>query len=212
MAKSTTRTRPIWPFLPLTVPSCADMDLAVVGRDGDRAAVALHRIAVGGDELAGLVEAEMAVAGVAFAVRRLHHEETLAVDREIERAHWWCRDGPRKGRAPTPVSCTKLRRWAPLWPSAGGTVTTYSWKVGSSRWKAGGGDVGEVVRDHIHRAIGRDLMRQTDEQRIIHHGTFLVLGDPSRAPAMPEENPAFGWIFHARADRSCAPCPARNSV
>ena len=60
---------PSWLSVPLTtlemVPSAAIVDLAVIGGDGDGAAVALHGIAVGGDDLAVLVKAEMTVAGVA---------------------------------------------------------------------------------------------------------------------------------------------------
>ena len=45
------------------------MNVAVIGRDGDCTAIALHRIAVAGHDLAVAVEREMSVARVALAVR-----------------------------------------------------------------------------------------------------------------------------------------------
>ena len=52
LAKSTTRTLADLAVLAADRAVLRDMDVAVVRRDRDRAAVALHRIAVAGDDLA----------------------------------------------------------------------------------------------------------------------------------------------------------------
>ena len=58
----------------------------MVGRlEHDRAAVAEHRIAGRRHQLALIVDLQAAVAGVALAGGRLHHQEAVAVDRDIER-------------------------------------------------------------------------------------------------------------------------------
>src|SRR4029077_203820 len=63
----------------------ADADVVIGGLERDRAAVADHLIAFAGDELAGGVGRERAVSGIALAARRLHHQITLAVERDVER-------------------------------------------------------------------------------------------------------------------------------
>src|SRR5580704_16700324 len=63
----------------------ADVDVVVGGLERDRAAVAEHLVAFAGDELAGGVGRERAVAGIALAARRLHRQIALAVERDVER-------------------------------------------------------------------------------------------------------------------------------
>ena len=47
--------------------------------------LAEHLVALAGDELAVAVDLQRAVAGVALAARRLHDQEAVAVDRDVER-------------------------------------------------------------------------------------------------------------------------------
>src|SRR5581483_355184 len=63
----------------------ADRHLAVGRLEGDRSGIAEHRIAVIGHQLAAGVDLQRAVARVALAARRLHHQEGVAVDRYVER-------------------------------------------------------------------------------------------------------------------------------
>ena len=88
----------------------ADRDVAVGRLQRDRAAVAEHLIAVGGDQLAGGVELQRAVAGVALAARRLHRQEAVAVDRDVERVAGVLGSGPGSCRARCRGRCTKLMR------------------------------------------------------------------------------------------------------
>ena len=62
-----------------------DVDVVVGRLKHDRPAGAEHRIARDRHQLALVVELQAAVAGVALAGRRLHHQEAAAVDREIQR-------------------------------------------------------------------------------------------------------------------------------
>jgi hypothetical protein len=66
-------------------PVGGDRDVVICLLEGDRAVVALHREAVGGHKLAGRVDLQGAVARVTRAVRRLHGEKCVAVDRDVER-------------------------------------------------------------------------------------------------------------------------------
>src|SRR5258708_7125547 len=62
-----------------------DRDIAVGRVQDDRSALAHHLRSVGGDELALRVDLHRAVAGVSFAGGGLHDQESLAVDRDVER-------------------------------------------------------------------------------------------------------------------------------
>ena len=60
------------------------------------------------------VDLQGAVAGVALAARRLHHEEAVAVDRDVERIAGLLRSAPWLMSCQVARSCTKLtRRSAP---------------------------------------------------------------------------------------------------
>jgi hypothetical protein len=54
---------------------------------------------VRGHELALVVDLQRAVAGVALAARRLHHQEAVAVDRDVERVAGLLGPGLAKNRA-----------------------------------------------------------------------------------------------------------------
>src|SRR5204863_6669760 len=63
----------------------SDLDAGLLRAERDRAALAHDVVAVAGDELALGIQREGAVARVALARRRLHHEEAVALDRSVER-------------------------------------------------------------------------------------------------------------------------------
>ncbi len=145
------------------------MHVAVVGRDRDRAAIALHGIAVRGDDLAALVEREMAVAGVAFTLRGLNREIALAVDRDVEGRVGGVEAAFRQVAHHAGIlhEAQRLRAGLPF----GGRNLGDIFLEGRFLPLIGGGrHIGQIVRDHVHRAIGRDLVRQADEERIIHWG------------------------------------------
>ena len=78
----------VWVMVPsrtVMVPSSEIVMSWSVGWKVIGAVGAEHRIAGCGDELALRVDLERAVAGVALAARRLHREEALAVDGDVER-------------------------------------------------------------------------------------------------------------------------------
>ncbi len=139
----------------------ADGHGAGVGVDGDRAAGAQHRHAVVRDQLAGAVEAEATVARIGRAVRRLHREEALALDRGVERvAGVFERAGRHvalqlpgvdEGNAVGQVGCC----CRPL------TEFTHDKMLGL---EAGRGHVGEVVRRGVHPLVQHLLRGKTDRE------------------------------------------------
>ena len=132
------------------------------------AAFAHHRIAVAGDEAPRIVELEMAVAGVAVATGGLHHEIALAVDRQIE--------GRVGGFDAALVQIAhhalvlheadRLRYRFAIRRAARVVITSSNFT--DFALERGRGDVREIVRDHVHRPVGRNLVRQRNEQRIVH--------------------------------------------
>ena len=89
--------RPV-PSSTVTLPSAA-MLMSLVGRlEHDRAAGAEHGIAAGGDELALIVDLQAAVAGVALAGRRLHHEEAPCRRSRRRAGSWSARYCRRRNR------------------------------------------------------------------------------------------------------------------
>ena len=76
--------------LPSTV-TLPSIHAPVGARDRDRSALPEYGIAVGGDQLAGRVEPEVAASGEPLAGRSLHDERAGPIDRQVRR---------------DPVSCT----------------------------------------------------------------------------------------------------------
>src|SRR5580700_2867598 len=155
----------------------ADADVVVGGLERDRAAVAEHRIAFAGDELAGGVGRERAVSGIALAARRLHHEITFAVERDVERVAGVL-DGARAEidpggailhEADAPIAAGKLLI---------GRVRHQ--KFAERRLvglEAGGVDIGDVVGDDVELVTERHLPRQADEKGILHRYSPLWCED-----------------------------------
>ena len=146
------------------------MLMSLVGRlEHDRAGGAEHRIAGGGDELALIVDLQAAVAGVALAGRRLHHQEAVAVDRDVERVLGLLGRALREivegaavlhvarrgGRWPTKLSSCAPELQIFLEQRLVGLVAV-------------GVDVRDVVGDDIHLPFQRHLPRKSDEKRILH--------------------------------------------
>ena len=63
-----------------------------------------------------------------------------------------------------PASFTKLTGCMPFWPSAGRIMRDIFLELRGLALEAGRGDVGEIVGDHIHRPIGGELLRKTNEK------------------------------------------------
>src|SRR5665213_2952808 len=63
----------------------ADLDVVVVRLKGDWAIFAEHRRTFATHQIAGIVDLEGAVAGVALTARGLHGDEALADDGDVER-------------------------------------------------------------------------------------------------------------------------------
>ena len=68
-------------------------------------------------------------------------------------------------RGMMPASFTKLTVCVPRLAFGGrAPASTYSSNLRGFALEAGRRDVGEIVRDHVHRAIGRELLRKTNEK------------------------------------------------
>ena len=140
-----------------------DMDVAVIGRDGDGAAVALHLIALAGHQIAVGVEREMAVAGVARAGRGLDREIALAGDGDIIR---------RAGLFD--IALADVAHHAGIFHEAdalrtglalgGAHLGDVFLELRGFALETGRGDVREIVRDHVHRPISGELLRKTNKK------------------------------------------------
>src|ERR1019366_2682798 len=174
----------------------ADRHLPVGRLQRDRAAVAEHRITVAGDELARWIDLHRAVAGVAFAARRLHYQEGVAIHGDIERIAG-ALDRPLAHIVPNAAVLHEAHAAAGLVGArAGGKIFLEYRPVGLV---AGGVEVRDVVGDHVHFTREPDLARQSDETRILHRHSPLLI-QPSHAlprPALPKAraklSQAGGW-------------------
>ncbi len=141
----------------------ADLDILVVRRNGDGAAVALQRIAFAGHDLAVGVKGEVTVAGIAHAIGRLHREKAFAVDGQVERRAGGFNAALADIAGDTGILDEADRLLAGL-AFGGRDMGDVFFEFGGFALEAGRRDVGEIVRDHVHRTIGRQLLRKTNEK------------------------------------------------
>src|SRR5215831_1717077 len=113
----------------------------------------------------------MPIARVALAIRRLDDEIALAMDGEIERRVRILEAAFAEVTDDTAVGDEAERLHADL---ALGRAHAFDEFVERRRLAlvSGRRDVREIVRDQVHRAIGRDLVRKTYEQRVFHRGLW----------------------------------------
>ena len=145
-----------------------DVDVVVGRLEDDRAAGAEHRIACGGHELALVVELQAAVAGVALARGRLHHQEAAAVDRDVQRIFGLLGGALReiaKGAAVLDVADAAVASDEVVFVRARHQIFLKQRLVGL---EAGGVDVRDVVGDDVQLPFQHGLPRKSDEKRILH--------------------------------------------
>src|SRR5581483_10254907 len=134
----------------------------------DRPAGPEHDIAVRGDELSDIVDLERAVAGIALTTLGLHSEEGVAVDDEIERIV-----GLLGGALREVVPGGTVLHEADLAIGADEVVLmrVRAQEFFENRFlglEPRRIDVGKIVRDHVELTLERDLLRQSDEKRVLH--------------------------------------------
>jgi hypothetical protein len=161
----------------------ADGDADVVGLEGDGAALAEDQVALLGDELVLGVELEGAVAGVALALGRLHHEEAAAVDGDVERIAGLGdaalgqvgggRAVPDEGHATVGPALERIV------PRDRHQVLLEDNVV---LLEPRGVQVGEVVGDDIELTLQGDLPRETDETNVLHRTSPFVSASPTVSP------------------------------
>src|SRR6266545_590349 len=160
-----------------------DGDVAVGILELDRTAFAQHLKAFAGDQLAGGVDLQGAVAGVALAARSLHDQEGVAVDRDVERiAGALDRTGPEivPGCAVLHVAQPPVGALEPIVARVRHQEFFEHRAVGLV---AGGVEIGDVVRDGLELAPKRDLPRQSDQEGVLHRSCSpcVTMALPSQA-------------------------------
>ncbi len=151
------------------MPLAADGYVVIGGLEGDRPGIADHLIAVAGDELAGRIDRERAVARIALlSVRRLHDEVAAAADGDVERvagvldralAH------VDPARAVFDESDAPILAGESLIAGPRHEVFLEHRVVGLV---ARGVDVRDVVGDDVEFMRERHLPRQADEKGVLH--------------------------------------------
>src|ERR1700733_13032381 len=146
----------------------ADIDVVVGALERDRAALAKHRVAVTGHELAGAVDLKRAVAGVALAARGLHHEIGFAVDGDVERAAGAVNGARRHvDIAGAVIDEVDLAVAAVEILIAGVRLQILAEHVFVGL-EPGRVDIGDIVGDRIELVPEHHLPRQADEKGILH--------------------------------------------
>src|SRR5439155_19207235 len=166
------------------LPIVADRDVA--GADAQVAVVALHAVAVLGDEIPLAVEAERTLPRVALAARRGDHEEPLARDGDVERiagrAHGALREVADRlalGHLRRRTELGRLRQ-----PELRDVERTQA-KDRPPGLVTGGADVGEVLRDRVEPGLGGEAARSERVDGPVHRYPSLALMPPLRASEVP---------------------------
>jgi len=140
-----------------------DADVAVIGRDGDGAAVTLHLIALAGHQIAVGVEGEVAVTGVAHAGRGLNREIACAPYGHIISGAGLL-DIALIGVAHHAGVFYEADRLQPFLALGRTHHGDKFLELRGFTLEAWGRDVGDIVRDHVHRPVRGELMRKTNEK------------------------------------------------
>src|SRR5262249_4159227 len=130
-------------------------------RHADRSVVALDGLAIRGYELTVRIHLEMALACIAVAIGRAHHEEAVAMESDIERI------AVRSQGAFAPIArhgrSFHIGKFGPvLW---GVQIFLEPDRL---RLEGRRGDVREVVRDHVHLSVQGRLARERYITGIFH--------------------------------------------
>jgi hypothetical protein len=145
-----------------------DVDVMVGRLKHDGAAGAEYRIACNRDQLALVVDLQAAVAGIAFAARRLHHQKGGAVDGEIERILGLLARALGKvaeGAAVLDVADAAVAADEVVFVRARLQIFLEQRTVGLVARRV---DVRDVVGNDIQLPFQRRLPRKSDEKRVLH--------------------------------------------
>ncbi len=145
-----------------------DVDVMIGRLEHDRPAGAENRVARGRHELARVVEMQAAVAGVAFAARRLHRQVAATADGDVQRVFGLLERALgliAVGAAILDVADAAVAAHEIVFVRARRQIFLEQGLIGL---EACGVDVGDVVGNDVELPLQHRLPRKSDEKRVLH--------------------------------------------